>query len=122
MASLSELLGFVEAATGPDRPLDRLLWEALDERWVSPVPFYTASIDAAVALVEKRLPGWSWEARRSGFGSPAMVTIWNPMQQPMPGYDFRASNEVGSVPLAILAALLRSELSRSLTKGETDAG
>lgn len=71
-----ELLERVEAATGPDRELDRdilkalptptdgwgsvwpehITWDSLTllSPWAAPI---TASIDAAVALVEKMLPG-----------------------------------------------------------------
>lgn len=64
-------------ATGPDRELDHLIHSVL----VEPVgtiirnpkrfggaficadvtaPSYTASLDAALALVKEKLPGWSW--------------------------------------------------------------
>lgn len=89
MADLSELLERVKAATGPDRELDCEIAIAVDgyftlpPRWdggpigygyvdadgtlIHPghggdqlVKRYTASIDAALALVERCLPEWWW--------------------------------------------------------------
>ena len=70
---LELLLERVKAASGPDRELDL----ALGALWSDP-PFnlsvnqqrggkppvfkFTASIDAALALVERVLPGWFWRA------------------------------------------------------------
>lgn len=72
---LSKLIERVENATGPDRELDLELanvagWRC-DGDWLytpdgamaaftadSP-PAYTSSLDAALALVEEKLPGWT---------------------------------------------------------------
>lgn len=74
--SLSDLIARVDAATGANRELDRAIatWQfphlAECERWphggwhspawglIAPPEHYTASIDAALALVERVLPGW----------------------------------------------------------------
>lgn len=77
-AGLVELLARVESATGPDRELNCLLASAIDpeledyepsERfpgclqrngipgWTTGAPLYTHSLDAALALVERVLPG-----------------------------------------------------------------
>lgn len=57
--TLPELLARVEAATGPDPQLDGALDVALNggdgEMYPARV---TSSLDAAVALVERVLPGW----------------------------------------------------------------
>jgi hypothetical protein len=53
-ADMPALAETVEAATGPDRELDREICLAIrNGRWISPsaVPSYTASIDAAMTLV-----------------------------------------------------------------------
>lgn len=71
----------VEALQGPDREVDCLIFvETAESPFVSyypdcvlasiggfaarleiaDIPFYTDSIDAAVALVERVLPGWWW--------------------------------------------------------------
>ena len=80
---MAKLLARVEAATGPDREIDGAL--ALMEGWTfqkmkgdrepywrkpgateywnrSTLINYTASIDAALALVERMLPGWRKDA------------------------------------------------------------
>ena len=82
MTDLTALLERVEAATGPDREIDTeiarafgwtppginpALWEGKETPswWATPgfgMPAYTSSLDAAIALVERVLPGWSWHA------------------------------------------------------------
>ncbi len=83
------LIKRLEAATGPDREVDAELWlmfttgatrkasvvksskglwpdYTIDETREASgrlivVPSYTASVDAALALAERVLPGWCWE-------------------------------------------------------------
>lgn len=84
-----------------------LLFEIGNEDCCSPIPELTASIDAASALVERVLPGWSWEARRSGFGN-GQASVWNPMEQPRPGTTIRADHKSSpaiALPIAALKAL-----------------
>lgn len=74
--SLHELLERVKAASGPDREIDMAiarefdLFETLmgDRRFVRPF-YFTASIDAAVALIERVLPGCRVELLISEDGS-----------------------------------------------------
>lgn len=141
MTDLNELLERVKAATGPDREIDVALlhlWdpdhEALrsyDERyqielrdgvfsvWKTdggysasvPFPRFTASIDAALALVGRVLPGWNVQfgTLKSG-GARARVALDWPEVAPLDEcYD------APTAPLAILAALLLS-----LTKERTN--
>ena len=75
-------------------------------------PAYTASLDAAVALVERELPGWSWQIRRSGFDSPVQAELWNPMDQPSQMRNERVDLNHGHAPLALLAALLAAKISQ----------
>lgn len=76
MSPLSELQARVEAAVGPDRELDARVaeamgWTSLDGLWgtlrglrpvcpnssrVSEVPYFTADLNAVLALVGERLP------------------------------------------------------------------
>lgn len=79
MNDLNELLEHVKATTGPDREIDAdlfsafgegfLLWDDGEPLFVKgapssfrqtryDVPEYTASIDAALALVDRVLPSW----------------------------------------------------------------
>lgn len=79
--------------------------------WETPSPFrqlpgVTASLDAALALVERVLPGWSWSVRRSGFGNPAGAELWDPRRSPGGGNSHHGVNELGAAPIAILSALL----------------
>lgn len=79
-ATLSALLARVEAATGPDREIDlslaalaypktpRSYWA--DHTGHGAQEEYTASVDAALALIERVLPGWTvGEIKQSRFGS-----------------------------------------------------
>lgn len=66
------LLERVEGATGPDRDLDSMIWCEVanntgivfpDEKPGAPkiadhIKPYTSSLDAVLALVEEKLPGW----------------------------------------------------------------
>jgi len=60
---LSALIERVEKCSGPDRQLDAVI--ALNicdlelEREISEIPHFTSSLDAALALVEEKLPGWT---------------------------------------------------------------
>lgn len=115
----NDLLERVKAATGPDRELDWRIAEVLNipEPWPATtawppfmagskfdkaLPAYTTSVDAALALVERCLPGWKrslFEKRGGGWiarvSSPRWDTFTSGEDTPMP-----------TAPLAILAALL----------------
>lgn len=62
---LADLLARVEGASGPDRALDKAILMALgqwapvmtNQPWT--VARLTASLDAALALTERVLPGWT---------------------------------------------------------------
>lgn len=148
-AKLEDLVGRVEAATGPDRELDGAIalavggWHRdwLDEGrnphhmpdwywWhtddhphqaTDAHPRYTSSIDAALALAERVLPGYRWGVSQAGIrtgkhpdgkhpdgktaysdGFKAHVTEASPLR-PMPTIA-----EARTAPLAIILATLRS--------------
>lgn len=118
MSELAELLVRVKAATGPDRELDRAIFDGLlggifDEaavgqffiriRWDAEPVEFTASIDAALALVERKLPG-AWYVLAKGRMTEA---------EPLFGCEllFGAEEQLGieaghTQALAIVAALL----------------
>jgi hypothetical protein len=107
MSDLAELLKRVEAATGPDRELE---WD-IDEAITGEVPdfhgcpHYTASIDDALALVERKLPDHKWGIHQPKDGTyRAHVTKRSPLR-PMPN-----TADAPTAPLAILAALLAALL------------
>lgn len=103
MASgLTELLERVKAATGPDRDLGQDIVEAFGLEWcqgrwwlgdVAPshagkwIKDPTASLDAALTLVERVLPGWAPAIRRDprrefdGLWHAMMVSRANPRTQ-----------------------------------------
>jgi len=109
-----EVIGRLDGASG-GFPLDdaealaRILADAMGSRadYFSTVRrALMGSLDAALALVEEKLPGWSYIVRKSGFGTPSSAELYNPMRSPGAG-SFRA--EVNSTaPIAVLIALLRS--------------
>ena len=82
MTALTDLSKRLAEASGADRELDAMIAVACDPLWadyhaISSTPMfiatdnmahvaqpaaYTASLDAATALVERAMPGWSWAA------------------------------------------------------------
>lgn len=135
-AELQALLERVEAKAEPDRELDadldvnlfggEIVWRQANytmemypasrrpsDHYVGGyahehVPLYTASIDAALALVERVLPDWSWNAGNVGEDDMPMANVTEPID---PCRDFSAS--APTVPLAILSALLRALISQA---------
>lgn len=123
MSELEEMLGKVEASAGPDTNIDTELhayiegvtpeWQEYsksfayhkDGFWVSfgPVPNYTASVDAALALVERMLPNERWGIDRTDEGDPE---TW---YDAVVGEGFAQHR---SAPVAILAALLRALIAK----------
>lgn len=124
VSGLEELLERVKAATGPDRELDGDIAEALGinpkgsfrmrsspdkaafgigaySSW-KPDPL-TASIDAALALVERVLPGWTYNFGNVGEDDCGWACLTQPEGDCT---DFGAS--APTIPLAILAALLQA--------------
>lgn len=134
-ADLSELVERLRKATGPDRELDAAIWlvdEGYEKRggfnpstvfWTqvqdgfamegnSPmrsVPKFTASVDAALALVERVLPGWrhAHEKRTNG-----TCIAWVDAADDEPCIPSIAE----TIPLAILL----SALTAIQSKGATD--
>lgn len=129
MTDLSELLERVKAATGPDRELDgaievmarrfdayraglddttRAHWKhngstVYDGNTGYVAANFTASIDAALALVERCLPGWMVAMGTCGENNMPWACITEPDE---PCRDF-ASDGV-DIPNAILSALLQA--------------
>ena len=141
MSGLTELLARCEAATGPDREIDLELGKALldwhlyehkayqdyDTDWAEwrwpdnkqvfvfgAVTAFTASIDAALALVERKLPG-AWYVMAKGRMSA---------KEPLFGCELLFNHDeqlsIADGPtqsLAILAALLRALIARTPATG-----
>lgn len=132
-ADLNELLERVRSATGPDREIDVALlhlWEpshealcSYDQRYQTelrdgvfsvwktdggysasvPFPRFTASVDAALALCERVLPGWKWNIGHDA-NDDLHAMVWHGVTE---------HDEYGSTaPLTILAALLSVLISK----------
>lgn len=106
---MTSLIERLEKATGPDRDLDC----DIDSEWLqdrsdgleaefSPFPAYTASLDAAIALVEHVLPGWGYD-----FVKPAKEGPGRPRATVFLG-DNLFAGEAPTPPLALLLALMRA--------------
>ncbi len=138
--TLPELLSRVEAATGPDRELDRDIWEAVtnecthretqfvylenDERELECVNCgadtygadkwsgLTASLDASLALIGRVLPGCKWSAGSYSFiDGHAGGEARIVLRN---GFDSDADNEgcYETPTLALLAAMLKALITR----------
>jgi len=107
--SLSEVLEQVRAATGPDQALDLRIARALG-LWDVSMPGYeflivreyTGSIDAAVGLVERVLPGFAWS-----YHPEAGAAVWdNDFLGPV-----RSGRGDAETPaLALIAAMLEAKI------------
>lgn len=100
-SELTGLLKRVKSAPSANYQLECEIKAAIDPLWPAQVPpNYTASVDAALALVDRNLPGWGVYFRRDKETTGAGMLLPD---------HFRvtpAHEEAASIPLAILAALL----------------
>ncbi len=124
MTSLDGLIERVRAATGPDRGIDRDIAERVAatkfrtgkrgrewfedshggvETWTRHPTPYTASVDAALALVERMLPGW---CNSTGLDADdqCWAYVWSKKRALSPPEG--QAEGMPSRPLAILLALL----------------
>lgn len=116
MADLAALIARVEGATGPDRNLDAQICRAvLNSPQVerATCPAYTASIDSAIALVQKHFPlgsGWNY-TMAAAYGRFSII----PNDGKSTGiHDKRCGHGNGStIPLSILSALLKALQARA---------
>jgi hypothetical protein len=121
MTAYRELIERLERSTGPDRIADCLLFEM---QWKEGEPLgppaYTASIDAALSLVEKMLPDWGrclyWNNCQ---GHTARLEDNANAYTGSTGADFEARG--ATAPIALLIALLRALEAQSKDKEEGEA-
>ncbi len=120
--ALHDLLARVEAATGPSKDLDALLYWVLENRRAvattsSPyqrAPEFTGSIDAALALVDQLLPGRGYELYKTG--TPVDAHPYWFVIEPRTREKMKRRP---TVPLAILAALLKALAVQAAARKET---
>lgn len=127
MTKPDDLVDRLRAATGPDRELDAEIAKALEGveiQWrqanytmdlhpvqrypstnhiggygIGPVPYYTASVDAALSLVERCLPGQQWMLDKQPENFECV--LWDGVTM-----KAKANEAAPTLPLAILTALL----------------
>lgn len=131
--NLADIIARLETANEADPELDVVIWlaftpgatrrdlviSATDKRpgWtidetrdatgrLITAPPVTSSLDAAVALAARVLPGWSYEVRASGTGDKGQATVWNPLRA-VGEIEFRVTG-MPSPALALCLALVRA--------------
>lgn len=115
---MTSLLTRLEQANGGDRELDILIGKIFppkkiqsDGSWFerddfARYPAVTYSVDAALSLAARVLPGWSYEVRKSGFGN-GQASVWNPMKAPNHQPPIRCDH-AHSPALALVIAIIRA--------------
>lgn len=115
MTALSDLRARVLAGSGYDRSLEWDIWAALqgvalndtgeyrgklaNPEWVIADWHGTSDLNAVIALVKKRLPGWKWGIRYLEDGGYS-AEVWLP--------NSPYGSEASSPARALLAALLEA--------------
>jgi hypothetical protein len=113
----ADLLEKLKAATGPDRNLDAMLHhrdlQGIGTGYYADAPRYTGSIDAALALVEKKLPGWVCTVCTKRIDNGHDERAWADMASEQwvkdlgAEYDAQYAEAYGATPsIAILIALV----------------
>ena len=124
-AALLALASEVEAGEGPDREMDARVWCALHDglsvvtAWYGPayvkgpdestnVPEpVTGSVDAALALLASKLPGWCYDM--DDLGAEPCVRLYGPGS----GEGQSQCGKAWTLPRAIVAATLRAVAGRA---------
>lgn len=89
---------------GPDREVDREIAKIDPGPKPSMIPFdYTASVDAAIALAERVLPGWGWLVQNCGH--PACILVKDDTS-----YEVRGTTPAMALCIALLRAKEASPL------------
>ena len=107
VAILTDLAGRLERGER-DLSLEDEIDVALSTLQIGSIGRVAVSIDAAVALCNGLLTGWSWEIRRSGFGEPSQADVWDPRRGPTKQKDYRVTNGKGRPAASLCAAVFRA--------------
>jgi hypothetical protein len=104
---MTALITRLEEAGEGSRELDAAIWRWTDGwRGVDHPPAYTTSIDAALTLAERVLPGWGWVLSTGARGGhPAWVQAY---PEPVDEDVCRDAVASASLPLALCAAILKA--------------
>lgn len=105
MTDLRELEKRLETATGPNEWLDAAIDHALNPGNTVGAAPVSASLDAAVALVERVLPGWGYFIRRDEEGINASLLYPNALRV-SPGCGQHKSSPALALCLALIRALI----------------
>ena len=105
---LEELEKRIDAATGGDPDLDRLIRDALDPDNASS-PHYSSSVDDCIALIGTVLPGWAWHVGHGARGIFPYASL-HPKSPAEAGSALRAEATASTVPLALLQATMKALL------------
>lgn len=101
---MDDLLKRLKRATGADRMLDQRIARLLEPDSTNrPIHRYTASVDSCIALIERVLPDWAWHV---GYG-PRGILPYAAIHKS----EARFESTAPTVPLALLAAMVRAKLS-----------
>ena len=124
MTHLSTLKTRLESASGPDRELDRVIHQRVRGFYpddlpntipdigspTAQFPTYTASVDAALDLVERRKPGATYSVDATVPEAGIDVDLWD-----RAGPRIFAKGIAPTLPLAILIALLEGIIAEEQT-------
>jgi hypothetical protein len=102
------LIERLEAAEAGSRELDRAVWSALEfdhDGEPTKCPAYTTSLDAALALAERVLPGWGFVLSTGAAGQPAWAQAY---PEPVDEDICRDATAAGTRPLAVCLSILKA--------------
>lgn len=104
---------WIEVGRNPHHKPDWFWWNDTDQPWRASNPerlplFYTTSIDAALALVERMLPGCWWFFSKGKTRPTEPLFAFHIIPEGNTDGLTIGEAEAGTPPLAILAALLRA--------------
>lgn len=119
MTDLTSLIERLEKAEGPSRELDRAIWEAFGSPSRSDgvpefagflgIAMFSSSIDAAVSLAERVLPGWFFEhIGNDAMGEDDYMSWLGWTVELSPGMSAGAQGQAKTLPIAIVIATLRA--------------
>ena len=100
MSESDSLKNILDRANGGDPALDARVHAAWGDP-AEPVPPYTESVDACLALIHRRLPDWHWHVGRGVAGILPYARLSDGTR------EFHADGP--TVPLALLRALAAAD-------------